>query len=633
MNSTILTILSLSASGSVLALILLALRPFLKNKLPKAFQYYIWLLVLLRLVLPLSFDGSIMNQIISQTVMTQASVVSTPNDGGKGMLAQGEIAPQGNEQNTPQEVTPSGTALNGSAIPNLSVPAAPEQTQFNIWKFVLDHLTFIWLLGAALHFGWFITAYLRLSRKIRKTSVRPDPRDTEVFVKLRGNIHVRLACNPYIDTPMLIGFLSPCIVIPRMAFAMNGMEPELRHILRHELTHYRRRDLLYKWFAVLVSSLHWFNPLMILVRREIGRTCELSCDEAVIRSLDAAQRREYGETLLAIASNKGLPTGIVTTTMCEGKRELKERLESIMTFKSKSVLVVALSLVLALLLAGCSVALGAANVNDKIPGDEASGPPTTTGLSSVPAIPGDEASQSPAATELSSVPAIPDDEDSQPSITTDTSGVPTNSSSASLDSKGGNTPAQIISNNPVLEAYNAVLQNKAEFLSTDNKKNLSLNDFLTNKEIYETTFKVTRFTVLDMDGDKMPEVVLELSVGGNPQFYEVLHYMNDTVYGYLIVYRGLEGLKADGTFRFSSGAADNGVGKLKFEPDTFKKDIIGYSQSSQGDTTLTISYFINNKPVTKESFDSFQNEQSGKKDAVWYEFSQKNIDTELPANL
>jgi beta-lactamase regulating signal transducer with metallopeptidase domain len=612
MNNTILTILSLSASGSVIALILLALRPFLKNKVSKTFQYYIWLLVLVRLALPLSFNGSIMNQIMSRTVIAQAPVVSATDESGRGMLMQGEIAPQGDEQNTSRETAPSGTALNGNAKPDPGLPAAPETTRFNIWKFVLDHLTAIWLLGAALHFGWFIIAYLRFSRKIRKTGVRPHSKDMEVFIKLRGNTRVRLSCNPYINTPMLIGFLSPCIVIPHLAFTPNGMKPELIHILRHELTHYRRRDLLYKWVAVLVSSLHWFNPLMILVRREISRACELSCDEALIRSLDAYGRQDYGETLLAIASKKRFPTGIVTTTMCEGKRELKERLESIMTYKSKSVLMVALSLVLTLVLAGCSMALGAANVNNQMPDDEASQTPVTTDAPSASTIPDDEASQSPAATDASSVSASP--------------------SAASSDSKSENTKTPISSDNPVLEAYNAVLQDKAEFVSTDSKKNLYLNDFLTNKEIYETVFNITHFTVLDMDGDKVPEVVLELSVGGNPQFYEVLHYMNDTIYGYLITYRGLTGLKADGTFGFSSGAADNGVGKLKFESDAFKTDKLGYSQSSQGDTDLTISYFINNEPVTKESYDSFQNEQSGKKDAVWYEFSQKNIETELSAN-
>lgn len=207
--------------------------------------------------------------------------------------------------------------------------------------------------------------------------------------------------------------------------------------------------------------------------------------------------------------------------------------------------------------------------------------------------------------------------------------VPTSPSSTSLDSNSENIQTL---NNSILEAYKAVLQDKTEFFSTDNKKKLYLKDFLTNKEIYSTIFKVTHFTVLDMDGDKVPEVVLELSVGNEPAFYEVLHYMNDTVYGYLIVYRGLEGLKADGTFRYSSGAADNGLGKLKFQSDAFKTEILGESKSNRSNANLIISYLINNKPVTKESFDSFMNDQFVKKDAVWYGFSQKNIETELSIN-
>jgi len=598
MNSVVLTILSLSASGSVLALILFSLRPFLKNKVSKTFQYYIWLLVLLRLALPLSFDGSIMNQIVSKTFMTQVAVASTSAD-GKGTPAPGYIIPQGNDQYTAGE-RPSSfeTTLN----PDIS--AVSESTHVNIWKFAVEHLSTIWLLGALIYFGLFIINYMRFREKIRRTSVRPHPGDIKVFVKLRGNASVGLACNSYIDTPMMIGFPSSCIVIPRLEFVANGLNSELRHILRHELTHYRRRDLLYKWFVVLISSMHWFNPLMILVRREINRTCELSCDEAVIRSLDDDERQGYGETLLAIASNKRFPTGIVTTTMCKGKRELKERLENIMTYKSKSVLTIALSLVLTLLLAGCSVALGAANVNNQSPSDDASPSPTATINNQTP------------------------DHGAFPSATTGAPGVSTSPSPTPSGSNGGNTKAR----DSVLDAYKAVLLNHVEFYSTDSKKALHLSDFLTNKEIYETTFTVTRFAVLDMDGDKVPEVVLELSVDNNPQFFEVLHYKNGEVYGYFIVYRGLQGLKADGTFIFSNGAADGGSGKLIFESNAFITRNLAYSQSNQSGNNLMVTYFINDKAVTKKSFDSFMNEQSRKKDAVWYTFSQKNIETELSTN-
>ena len=182
-------------------------------------------------------------------------------------------------------------------------------------------------------------------------------------------------------------------------------------------------------------------------------------------------------------------------------------------------------------------------------------------------------------------------------------------------------------NDSVLEAYKTVLQNKVDFFSVDDKKKIYLNDIL-KKQYPGNTFKGTNFTVLDMDGDKIPEVVIELSSGNNPMFFEILHYMNGAVYGYNIVYRGLERLKVDGTSWGSSGASDNVCEKLRFKSNAYETDVLAYSKSS----TNKDAYFVNNKPVTKESFDSFSKEQDGKKDVVWYEFSQKNIETKLSIN-
>jgi hypothetical protein len=195
---------------------------------------------------------------------------------------------------------------------------------------------------------------------------------------------------------------------------------------------------------------------------------------------------------------------------------------------------------------------------------------------------------------------------------------------APLDSKSENILA--------LELYKTVLQNKVDFFSVDDKNKIYLKDIL-KKQYPSNNFKVTRFSVLDMDGDKIPEVVLELSDGNNnPVFFEILHYMKGEVYGYNIVYRGLEELKTDGTAWGSSGASDNECRKLRFDSNAYQTDILGYSKSSQNNDGTTISYFIDNKPVTKEAFDLFSKEQNAKEDAVWHEFSQKNIETEFSIN-
>lgn len=188
-------------------------------------------------------------------------------------------------------------------------------------------------------------------------------------------------------------------------------------------------------------------------------------------------------------------------------------------------------------------------------------------------------------------------------------------------------------NNLIFNIFKSVLENNINFYSVDTNDKVNLKDFLTNEQIYGTTLKATHFTIIDMDGDKIPEIVLELAdKGNNPVCYEVLHFINNEVNGYNIVYRGLENLKTDGTFIYSNGAADNGCGKLSFASSECITNTLGYSMSSEGEGEPKISYFINNKPVTKELFHSFIKEEQGKRSVVWYEFSQKNIENELSAN-
>ena len=207
-----------------------------------------------------------------------------------------------------------------------------------------------WAAGAMLCMTWFVYGYLRFGKILRVTGKAPDEASMKVFRELCDNGRIRLLCSEYVKTPMLVGLFRPALVIPVQKFDTE----KLRDIVRHELTHYRRHDLAYKWFAMLATSLHWFNPVMFIVRRQISRACELSCDEAVIKSLSPAAKQHYGTTLLSLAATESLPIGILATTMCEGKNQLKERLVSIMDHKKTTVSAAALSLALFLLLTGCA---------------------------------------------------------------------------------------------------------------------------------------------------------------------------------------------------------------------------------------------------------------------------------------
>ena len=99
---------------------------------------------------------------------------------------------------------------------------------------------------------------------------------------------------------MLAGLLRPCLLLP--GEPMDSAR--LRHALLHELTHYKRRDILFKLLVLWVCALHWFNPAVWLMRRAVERDLELACDDAALRVLPESERAAYGQTILSAAERR-----------------------------------------------------------------------------------------------------------------------------------------------------------------------------------------------------------------------------------------------------------------------------------------------------------------------------------------
>lgn len=114
-------------------------------------------------------------------------------------------------------------------------------------------------------------------------------------------------------------------------------EKDFHYTVLHELTHYRRRDMYYKWLVQITVCLHWFNPLIYVISRQINRACEFSCDEAIIAKLDSGSAKEYGKALLDAMANAGnYKESLASVTLNENKETLKERLGAIMNYHKKS---------------------------------------------------------------------------------------------------------------------------------------------------------------------------------------------------------------------------------------------------------------------------------------------------------
>jgi len=354
LSELVRTVIIMSITGGAVILLLFAIKPIIRHRLPKSAQYYFWLVALMTLLIPISRIAVLPERAeniapISISTAVERNVVSAAENADR-FFAQfyADFHQSGIGSEPRSDV---------HTIPNI---AAPFST--NIFVRVTTILMFAYPWIALLVLAINLTGYARFSRKLRKSYIPVHREEFNLLAELfQGKRIPKIHRSTIASTPMLIGVFSPTIILPNREYT----EAHLHSILLHELTHMRRFDIAIKWLSLIACAVHWFNPLAWLARREIDRTCELSCDEIVIRNMGIADKKMYGNTLIDLATGTKLPRTVLSTTMCTEKRALKERLTSIMKSKrhTKLAAFVSMIIILTAVLAACTLGAGR-NAND-----------------------------------------------------------------------------------------------------------------------------------------------------------------------------------------------------------------------------------------------------------------------------
>ncbi len=349
MNTVFKLFLSMSFSGAALILALLAGKRFWRDKISRQWQYYIWLVVILRLLLPFAPERNLMAtacQAVEQALSgTTLSVLPQP-------MTDTEDA------DVPVSVWTPGSVTVDNALQedeNADNPAPDFKDAAHLSSGNENVGDYIWLVWLAVVSGLLIrkiTMYQSFVRYVKDgcspvNDIAMLERFSDAATQTGIKKPVELCVNPLVSSPMLIGFFHPCIVLPGTEIS----EKDFHYIALHELTHHKRRDILYKWLVQVTVCLHWFNPMVYRMRREITRACEFSCDAAVLAKVGKDHAPEYGKTLLdAMAAVRTYRENFGAVTLSENKQLLKERLVAVMNVRKKSKTVVMLTGVMTLCL-------------------------------------------------------------------------------------------------------------------------------------------------------------------------------------------------------------------------------------------------------------------------------------------
>lgn len=345
MDDFIRTFLSISLSGAILICFILLLKPFYQSRISKRWQYYIWLLVILRLLIPVTTDFGIDRFSVSEE-MEEAMDPMTDE-----------------EQISGDNIPPAHTSRQTNGfLTGMDSVFLTHTGAFSLGAY----LVFVWITAALiliLHKVWVYYGFIRYLKTGNQEVSDPavlnllEERKEELKIKRK----IELYCNSNISSPIMTGFLHPVIIIPEE----NIETIKMSYIFRHELVHYKQGDLLYKWLAQITICLHWFNPFVYLIGKEVNQTCELACDEVIIKSLDESEKRTYGDTLLLFLKSKGsYGRSLASVTLSEGARQMKERLGAIMDYqkKSKRIKAVTCMLTLGICIFGVTISAWAAPV-------------------------------------------------------------------------------------------------------------------------------------------------------------------------------------------------------------------------------------------------------------------------------
>ena len=256
----------------VLILAVLIVQALAGKRLPARFRYALGLLVLLRLLVP----------------VTPASNWSVFN------LARHVRPPPATSPIVKFAAAPMVMVASPSILPT-STSSRPSHLSLRQWAAVF------WLCGAT---GFLLVVLWRhriFARWVAQLPSSVDPRAVELVEQCKDEAGVRralrIASAPPGSSAAVFGFIRPCLLLPEGMFDTLEQR-EARLVLLHEFFHIRRRDVLVNWISVLALALHWFNPLAWVALRRLRADQELACDAQVLGLIEQAERGAYGRTLL-----------------------------------------------------------------------------------------------------------------------------------------------------------------------------------------------------------------------------------------------------------------------------------------------------------------------------------------------
>ena len=304
-------LLFLSVAATCIGFVIMLIRRFADTKISPSWKYAMWLLVLAALTVPYRphTEFALLDPVAEVQELSYRSEY--------GLLLE-------NRHNSP---SPEQGAMEQPAV---SSGSKAKQEDIFLKSLIFDvAIPLLWLFGAIAMAFFMLISRILLMYRLKNHMHTSDLRSTALLQQCKTHLGircpVRLVTQDYIGSPALIGFVRPKIILPLYVHELE--EESLRYILLHELSHYKRADMLLNNLLLVLQAVYWFNPLIWLLFRFLRQDMELANDASVIKQIGNENSKNYLRSLVEVLSRYN-QTALTPKVLCmtDGRDNLERRI-------------------------------------------------------------------------------------------------------------------------------------------------------------------------------------------------------------------------------------------------------------------------------------------------------------------
>ncbi|HDX9613035.1 TPA: transcriptional regulator [Bacillus toyonensis] len=328
-----------SIMASILVVLILCIKVLFRNKLTPRWQYKLWMILIIRLVLPWSPDSSYSIYSVL-TYKNDDTFISSRNPVTSILTKECMQELKYTEYtklNTKEDTDTPSSAL---AAEGNKVQTYNYEKQDDKKSSFYTTIIYIWLMGVILLSVATIIMNRRLLLYIKKQPVITDEKIVKIFEGCKKSMSVQrdvpLLVAGKVSSPTVFGFIRPKLLLSSVH--MNILdEQQLRYIFHHELAHIKRRDVGVNWLMHGLLILNWFNPILWYAYSCMREDQELACDALALTCIDGEEQIAYGHTIISLLEHySGYYHVPSIANFSKNKRALKRRILMIKKFQKNS---------------------------------------------------------------------------------------------------------------------------------------------------------------------------------------------------------------------------------------------------------------------------------------------------------